>query len=130
MISAQTINFTGPIESNGTAGGQWQDVYVYGGGGSGGSVRVDGANISISSITASGGAAGGAGAGAGGVGRVAVYYSTGQSVSSSNPAAFIAMLGQQATLTPTATAINFNDDPISLGERERWKPYHQFGCDL
>ncbi len=108
MFSSQTINFSGTMTSKGGNGMVTAGIGSFGGGGSGGAIRVEGAVINPISLTANGGAAGGSGAGAGGVGRVAVYYeATIPSSVASTATAYVAMIGEVATPTavPTSTPI-------------------------
>ncbi|OGD82671.1 hypothetical protein A3K36_05640 [Candidatus Collierbacteria bacterium RIFOXYD2_FULL_45_13] len=77
-----TVSSTGVIQANGTAGSAGTGDGGGGGGGAGGSVKLVGNTLTLgtSLVTASGGAAGGSGSGvgggAGGDGRIASYYAT------------------------------------------------------
>ncbi|GAB1471734.1 hypothetical protein MASR2M66_26120 [Chloroflexota bacterium] len=74
FIAGQTINFSGTIRSNGLDGSSYghDNQYRNAGAGSGGSIRIEGANVALNTVTANGGSAWGYG----GQGRIAVYYYT------------------------------------------------------
>jgi YD repeat-containing protein len=93
LISAQTINFDGTVFTSGANG------TGAGGGGAGGTVRVEANSVTKMNINAQGN-------GNGGVGRVAVYYQNNANGLVSSPSAYMALLGQAPTPTPSATAIN------------------------
>ncbi len=96
FMAGQTINFTGSLLSNGGNVAYWG-----GAGGAGGSILVEGNNVTLSNASA----VTGNGAAAGGVGRIAVYYEGNLTQGTINPAASTTVLGQAATATPTATPI-------------------------
>ena len=95
-MAGQTINFTGSLLSNGGNVAYWG-----GAGGAGGSILVEGNNVTLSNASA----VTGNGTAAGGVGRIAVYYEGNLTQGTINPAASTTVLGQAATATPTATPI-------------------------
>jgi RHS repeat-associated protein len=102
-IAAQTISFSGSLTANGSSAPSDSK----GGGGAGGSIRIEGATINVNAISATGGT----NVKDGGVGRIAIYYqSTPPSITSKSPAPYIAPLGQaSSTATPAPSAT-----PISL----------------
>ncbi len=114
FIAGQTINFTGSFSAKGqdkpTSAG------IYGGAGSGGSIRVEGNTISINTISALGGSPSDT-YGYGGQGRVAVYRTAAgtASITTSNPASYNAVIGQAPTPTPIPTAINLTATPSPYG---------------
>jgi RHS repeat-associated protein len=114
FLAAQTLNFTGSITSNGAPGGVWANTPVFGGGGSGGSIRIESASVSVTTLSAAGGGPAGGGV-AGGAGRIAVYQVGSQPVITSNPSAYTAQIGQAPTATPTTTAINLTVTPSPWG---------------
>ncbi|MBI5953670.1 MAG: hypothetical protein HY865_18605 [Chloroflexi bacterium] len=71
LLFGKDIAFEGTISANGSSNGT-------AGGGSGGSVRIEGEDIDLNAITAIGGTRGGDG-------RIAIYYSTVPTVTSSDP---------------------------------------------
>jgi hypothetical protein len=75
LILGNIISFDGTISSNGS-NGPYAPENLYGGAGSGGSVRIEGNVISINNITTNGGTVGSGNYGKGGQGRIAVYYHT------------------------------------------------------
>jgi RHS repeat-associated protein len=95
LIAGNTINFSGPITSNGTNGGN-----KGGGAGAGGSIRAEGNVVTLANVAAIGGDSNAAG----GSGRIAVYYKTSAAVTG-NPTVIPMEFGQAATSTPTPTAI-------------------------
>ena len=98
LVAGQTINYSGTLSANGARG--MGGGYTPGGGGAGGSIRVEGNTVSLNKATASGDTT----YVAGGAGRIAVYY---QNTYSGNlsPAGYTAVLGQGGTATPTPTPI-------------------------
>ncbi|MBN2115754.1 MAG: hypothetical protein JW730_04245 [Anaerolineales bacterium] len=103
FVIAQTINFPGTVSARGS------DSVNYPGAGAGGSIRVEGNDITLNALNASGGAAGSDGGGAGGKGRTAIYYQTSKSITSSNPSPYVGLLGgEQTTPTPTPTVNPFS----------------------
>ena len=106
LVNAYSISFGGTIVSNGGTGG------ADAGGGSGGSIRIEGDLISINALNALGGSGGG-GTGAGGKGRIAVYYkSTPPTVTSQNPARYEAVIGSVPPAPPAPTPINLTPTPM------------------
>jgi RHS repeat-associated protein len=106
LLAGNQVTFSGEINTDGGDGGHTSGVSVYGGGGSGGSLRIEGSELTSSvSLLATGGAAGGSGAGAGGAGRIAVYYETEPSALTSNPSAYLGIIGAPPPATPTATPV-------------------------
>ena len=101
---AQTINnYSGSIQALGGSG--IANGNSRGGGGAGGSIRLEANAISSSlSLTATGG-------NLGAVGRIAVYSITGSSYVTSAPAAYSALLGQGPTPTPMPTSIYLTPTP-------------------
>src|SRR5690606_10207920 len=83
-IAGQTINFAGTISANGENSrastvaydSDGQPVYSYrSGGGSGGSIYIEGDEVTLDTVSVNGGS-GASYTGAGGKGRIAVYYYT------------------------------------------------------
>ena len=105
-VISNTINFSGNIVNNGANGGD------YGSGGAGGSIRIEGYDVTLTGALS---ASGGYGGGSGGVGRIAVYYENTLSSFSSSPVAYTARLGQPSTATPTPTAISLTPSPYGTG---------------
>ena len=114
LLMAQNINFSGSILVNGNGGASGTNWGKPGGGGSGGSIRIEGNTISLNIASAVGGP-GGQGYN-GGFGRIAVYYLGSQpTLTSSSPAAYIALLGAAATPTPQPTPINLTPELYGNG---------------
>ncbi|MEW6028110.1 MAG: DNRLRE domain-containing protein [Chloroflexota bacterium] len=95
FIAGQTINFSGTLSSNGGSGHE-----PGGGGGSGGSIRIEGYDLTLNNLSA----AGATSYSHGGAGRIAVYYVNSQSITTSNPSAYVGILGEPPTPTPTPTS--------------------------
>ncbi len=111
LIIAEAIDYAGTINSTGVKGSYGSDNWVSeagigeSGGGSGGSIRIEADSIEIGTLSAVGGAGGNNNGGKGGVGRIAVYYITSFTVTTSNPAPWSLQEGQPTpTPMPTPTA--------------------------
>ena len=97
-VLANSINFSGSIRSDGTR------VVGRGGGGAGGSIRVEAGTISHMTSSAIGGGGGDDGTVVGGQGRIAVYYQTSGLSPASGAASPIADI-HQTFVTPPPTPI-------------------------
>jgi RHS repeat-associated protein len=110
FLIGQTINFQGTISSNGSNIG-------WGGGGAGGSVRIEGNAITANSVTVNGGGGGAAG----GYGRIAVYYQTFLTSSlTSNSYTYLQQTNFSATPTPTAQPSETPENPGTVGLVSWW----------
>lgn len=106
IVLAKTINGSGAIRSNGNNGDNGFKHRGGSGGGSGGSILISSQEVAVGTMTATGGSGGGPGedstydtpGGNGGNGRIAIYYSTSISGSSTPSASSI--------LDPTLSAIS------------------------
>jgi RHS repeat-associated protein len=117
-IIADHVSIEGTVSSNGLNGGV-HDYNTSGGGGSGGSVKLEGNTIgSLDEITATGGLGNHTVTyvvGDGGLGRVAVYYQTSLGSVVSAPYAYESTI-YSTDPTPTATSIVFiTPDPYGNG---------------
>jgi RHS repeat-associated protein len=113
-IAAQTINFSGTINANGS-GSNYNS-----GAGSGGSIRLEGANITLGSTTVTGGA-GALGGGSGGQGRIAVYYYTSLSSSlAANAYTYLQQTTANGSPAPTATPTAVPENPGTGGLVSWW----------
>ncbi len=102
-VAGNVINFQGTLTANGSNGNLVNGVY--GGGGSGGSIRIEGAAVTLNVASAAGGTV--AGSASGGYGRIAVYYYTSlASITDITPQPYTALLGQAPTATPPSTPVN------------------------
>jgi RHS repeat-associated protein len=106
LAIAQTVNYAGSIQSIGWYGDAVGNGTSYGGGGAGGSIRLEVQNITAPLALNAGGGNWGA------VGRIAVYYITGISSVTSYPAAYTGLLGQGPTPTPSPTSVVLTPTPI------------------
>ncbi|MFN8414081.1 MAG: LamG-like jellyroll fold domain-containing protein, partial [Anaerolineales bacterium] len=129
LFSAQSFTgFTGSVTAKGepyrpstmTYDRGGSPVYsAVSGAGSGGSIRIEGMNVSLNSVLVNGGASG-TGGGAGGSGRIAIYYIDSQTITSTNVTPYFSQLGMTGststpTLTPTITATPaFDNHTVSL----------------
>jgi RHS repeat-associated protein/uncharacterized repeat protein (TIGR01451 family) len=98
LIAGRNITFAGSLTADGSKG--IPEEWDAGGGGSGGSIRIEGEVISLGSVTANGGPA----FKVGGLGRIAVYYQTSYTPFISSPTPYLGRLGIAPTATPTPTA--------------------------
>jgi RHS repeat-associated protein len=106
LAIAQTFNYSGSIQSKGVFGDAVANGTSYGGGGAGGSIRLETHEILTSlSLNATGG-------NWGGLGRVAVYSEIGDSLVTSSPDAYKALLRQGPTPIPSPTPIYLTPTPI------------------
>lgn len=124
FVSVQTINFGGTISSVGEMGRNRYSVtdsntgqvdYSYSsGGGSGGSVRIEGSTITLGTANLAGGAAN-SGSGTGGQGRFAIYYQTNATVTNTSVTPYLSKMGQAGTPTPTSTPLTNPPSPYGSG---------------
>ncbi|WKZ38421.1 MAG: RHS repeat-associated core domain-containing protein [Anaerolineales bacterium] len=114
LIAGEQIDFQGTLTANGL-NGNWAN-HIYGGGGSGGSIRIEGGTVALNTVNAAGGTANGSPSA--GQGRIAVYYFDNlSSVGGFVPQPYTALLGQPPTPVPTATSIIFaNPLPWGTGQ--------------
>ena len=116
LISGQTINFQGTLSAKGQDKPTTYECGLYGGAGSGGSIRVRGYNVTLSSIDALGGSSTET-YGAGGDGRIAIYSQTfPPTISSSTPTAHTGQLVQAPSATPTPTQIVLEENSWGTGD--------------
>ncbi len=96
-VMASNVNFLGTITTRGVSGQN-------SGGGSGGSIRIEGGTVRLGVLNSTGGT--GVRNGRGGVGRIAIYYVNSRSWSSANPTPFTQKITSPPTIstTPTLTA--------------------------
>ncbi|MBU0513002.1 MAG: hypothetical protein KJ638_15045, partial [Chloroflexi bacterium] len=115
LAAGQTVNFQGSLSAKGSNKPTREGCGYMGGGGSGGSIRIEGYDVTLSTVTARGGSYADT-YGHGGDGRVTIYYQNSLSLSSSTPSAYTGLMGQAPTPSPTPTPINLEDDTWGTGE--------------
>ncbi len=111
FIAGNNIDFPGSITSNGGNGTlSWYGHYA--GSGAGGSIRIEGYDVTLGALSVNGGTT----AYGGGLGRIAIYYDNSTNITS-NGYTFTQNVDPNATLTPTLTATPTGATPTATATK-------------